>query len=81
MAKNTIGWSDEAKADLKRILDFYIRRNGNAKYSLKLSKRIKKTVSLLKNKSILVIHLTMATQECYRKKIIAFSMKFIQNRL
>ena len=49
MAQNKIVWSDEAKADLKKILDFYIRRNGNSNYSKKLSLRIKKAVSLLKS--------------------------------
>ena len=49
MAKNKIEWSEEAKSDLRKILDFYIHRNGNSKYSIKLSRKIKKAVSLLKN--------------------------------
>jgi len=53
MVRRKIIWTVYAKDDLKEILAFYIRRNGNSVYSKKLNQRIKKTVSyLLKYKEI-----------------------------
>lgn len=47
MAKFKIIWSFYAQQDLKDILEFYIERNGNKKYSIQLNSKIRKTVSLL----------------------------------
>ena len=47
MAKFKVEWLNEARLDLKDILDYYIERNGNKKYSLKLNRSIKNTVELI----------------------------------
>ena len=53
MAGIKVEWSIEAKSDLIDILDFYIRRNGNAIYSKKLNSRINISISLLAKKPFL----------------------------
>ena len=47
MAKRKIVWSNRAKIRLYAILDFYIVRNKNKVYSIKLQKLISKEVNLL----------------------------------
>ncbi len=53
MAGIKVEWSAEAKSDIKDILDFYIKRNGNAIYSKKLYSRINKSIALLAKKPFL----------------------------
>ena len=48
MAEREITWSPGAKQDLKSILNFYIERNGNTKFSTKLLIEIEKVVSSIK---------------------------------
>ncbi len=47
MAKLKVEWLNEARLDLKDILDYYIERNGSKKYSLKLNRSIKNSVELI----------------------------------
>lgn len=47
MVKNKINWSVDAKADLINILEFYIKRNGSSAFSIKLNKKINKSIKLL----------------------------------
>ena len=47
MARFKIDWSIEARLDLIDILDFYIKRNGSANYSIKLNAKINKSIRLL----------------------------------
>jgi plasmid stabilization system protein ParE len=47
MAKYKIEWSVEARLDLIDILDYYIKRNGNANYSRKLNSKIQKSTKLI----------------------------------
>ena len=47
MAGIKVEWSVEAKLDLIDILDFYIKRNGNAVYSKKLNSKIKGSLTFL----------------------------------
>lgn len=55
MAKFKIIWSLNAKNDLFDILKYYYHRNGNAIYSRKLNKKIKKTISLLSRNPLIGI--------------------------
>jgi len=47
MAKKIIIWSPRANSELKNILEFYINRNGNSKYSLKLLNEIEDILKTL----------------------------------
>ena len=47
MVERKVIWSTRAENELFQVLEFYINRNGNAKYSTKLLDRIEKSVSLL----------------------------------
>jgi plasmid stabilization system protein ParE len=47
MDKRKIIWSARAEKELLHILDFYIERNGNTKYSTKILDRVEKLISLL----------------------------------
>ncbi len=47
MVRFKIEWSTEARSDLLDILDFYLKRNGDAIYSRKLNSRINKSIGLL----------------------------------
>ena len=47
MAGIKVKWSAEAKSDLFDILDFYIKRNGNAVYSKKLYSKINRSITYL----------------------------------
>jgi plasmid stabilization system protein ParE len=47
MVKRRIIWSEEAKLELREILDFYKRRNKSSSYSLKLYKRFKLELEII----------------------------------
>jgi plasmid stabilization system protein ParE len=47
MDERKIIWSVRAEKELLHILNFYIERNGNAKYSGKLLNRVEKLIDLL----------------------------------
>ena len=49
MAKRKIIWSNRAKLDLLKILEYFFKRNGSKTYSNKLYARIRKSVRLLSN--------------------------------
>ena len=44
MASKRIEWSVNARLDLLEILEFYIERNKSAAFSIKLNKRINKSI-------------------------------------
>ena len=46
MFKRKIIWSTPAKIELLEILEFYIKRNGNANYSRKFYSKIKRLLDL-----------------------------------
>jgi len=45
MAGRALIWSPEAKEDLDEILAFYLERNGNSAYSVKLRSQIEKALN------------------------------------
>lgn len=47
MVKFKIDWSIEARLDLIDILEFYIKQNGTATYSIKLNSEINKRLELI----------------------------------
>jgi len=47
MVKFKIDWSIEARLDLLDILEFYIKQNDTATYSIKLNSEINKSIKLL----------------------------------
>lgn len=47
MAKFKIEWSADARLDLMDILEFYLKQNGAATYSIKLNSEINKSIRLL----------------------------------
>lgn len=47
MALKKIIWSFRAKSELQKILEFYIERNGNPKYSLKILTEVEELTKLL----------------------------------
>ncbi|MEI8112609.1 MAG: type II toxin-antitoxin system RelE/ParE family toxin [Bacteroidia bacterium] len=47
MVKYKITWSSEARLDLMDILEFYLRINGTATYSVKLNAKINSSIKLL----------------------------------
>ena len=47
MAKRKINWSHNASIKLFQILDFYVQRNDNKTYAVKLFKKFRKELSLL----------------------------------
>ncbi len=53
MAKFKINWSVEARLDLIDILEFYIERNGSAKFSIRLNSKINKSIKLLSGNPLL----------------------------
>jgi len=56
MVKFKIKWSVDARLDLIDILEFYIKQNGTATYSIKLNLEINKTIKLLSKNPALGIH-------------------------
>lgn len=57
MAEKEIIWSELAKYQLSAILDFYVQRNGNAEYSLKILRELEDLLKTL-SKSDLIGRLT-----------------------
>lgn len=53
MAKQKIIWSPEAKKELKEILKFYHKRNGNKIYSNKLNQAFKETTKHIREHNFL----------------------------
>ena len=49
MAGKKIIWSARAGEELREVLDYYIFRNGNANYSLKLLNRVEDLLGTLSN--------------------------------
>ncbi len=49
----TIKWTEEAKNDLKEIVEFFNERNASKTYSRRLVKEIKSTILRLKNNTFL----------------------------
>lgn len=47
MAQKRVIWSPRANAELKDILEFYLKRNGSPDYSLKLLETVDAMVGLL----------------------------------
>ena len=47
MAKKEIVWSKLAKLQLKNVLEFYVQRNGNSNYSIKLLKEVEDLLTIL----------------------------------
>ena len=73
MGGRKIIWSRRAEKELLHILDFYIERNGNAKYSTKLLEEVEKIVNLVLAQSQLG-HLTenKTTQVIVKDKFLIF---------
>ena len=57
MVKKEIIWSETAKLQFTNILEYYVERNGNAKYSLKLIDEVENLLNTL-SKSELIGRLT-----------------------
>jgi len=55
MAEFKIEWSEEARLDLFDILDYYIKRNDSASYSIKLNAKINKSINRLTKNHLLGI--------------------------
>jgi plasmid stabilization system protein ParE len=47
MAKKEIIWSDLAKLEFSNVLEFYVHRNGNSDYSLKLLEEVEDLLETL----------------------------------
>jgi len=55
MVKFKIDWSAEARLDLKDILDFYLKQNRTATYSVHLNSEIIKSINLISNNPLICI--------------------------
>ncbi|GAA4079582.1 hypothetical protein GCM10022389_27020 [Flavobacterium cheonanense] len=53
MAKKEIVWSKLAKLQLKNVLEFYVQRNGNSNYSLKLLNEVEDLLETLSNAELI----------------------------
>lgn len=53
MAKKEIIWSNLAKLQLKSVLEFYVQRNGNSNYSIKLLNEVEDLLETLSNSALL----------------------------
>ncbi len=53
MAKKIIVWSDIAKIQFLTILDYYVERNGNPNYSLKLLTEVEDLLNTLSNSELI----------------------------
>ena len=53
MAGKKIIWSGPAGEELRKIFDFYIQRNGNANYSLKLLGQIEDLLNILSESELI----------------------------
>ena len=63
MVKKEIIWSEIAKLQFANILEYYVERNGNAKYSLKLIDEVENSLNTL-SKSELIGRLTSNKFTC-----------------
>jgi len=53
MARKKIIWSNQAKTELKAVLEFYTQRNGSTRYSVKILNEIEKVIfALSENENI-----------------------------
>lgn len=55
MVKFKIDWSLEARLDLIDILEFYIKQNGTASYSIKLNSEINNSLKLISKNPLIGI--------------------------
>ncbi|WP_433835933.1 type II toxin-antitoxin system RelE/ParE family toxin [Flavobacterium anhuiense] len=53
MVKKEIVWSDLAKLELSNVLEFYVLRNGNSDYSLKILEEIEDLLETLTNNELI----------------------------
>ena len=53
MAEKEIIWSKLAKLQLANVLEFYVQRNGNSNYSLKLLNEIEDLLETLSNAELI----------------------------
>lgn len=53
MAKKEIVWSKLAKLQLKNVLEFYVQRNGNSNYSLKLLNEVEDLLETLSSSELI----------------------------
>jgi len=53
MAKKEIVWSKLAKLQLKNVLEFYVQRNGNSNYSIKLLNEVEELLETLSNAELI----------------------------
>ena len=53
MAKKIIVWSDIAKIQFSSILEYYVERNGNQNYSLKLLNEVEDLLNTLSNSELI----------------------------
>lgn len=49
MAKKEIIWSDLAKLEFSNVLEFYVFKNGNSAYSLKILEEVEDLLETLSN--------------------------------
>ena len=56
MVKFKIDWSAEALLDLKDILDFYLKQNRTATYSVHLNSELNKSINLISNNPLIGIN-------------------------
>lgn len=49
MAKKEIIWSDLAKLEFSNVLEFYVFKNGNSSYSLKILEEVEDLLETLSN--------------------------------
>lgn len=53
MAKKEIIWSDLAKLEFSNVLEFYVFRNGNSDYSLKILEEVEDLLETLSNNELI----------------------------
>ena len=53
MAKKEIVWSKLAKLQLKNVLEFYVQRNGNSNYSIKLLNEVEDLLEILSKEELI----------------------------
>lgn len=53
MAKRKVVWTSDAKLSFKEILNYYIERNGNRKYSSNLTRHVKKIILYISSHNLI----------------------------
>lgn len=53
MAKKVIVWSEIAKLQFANVLEYYVERNGNPNYSLKLLNEVEDLLNTLSNSELI----------------------------